>query len=268
MLKKTDNERIVRNLTEEMITEVTLSSMKENPNGETNYPILEFDYRALQLLSDGVRETLKYSDVKPNGGAGYRFCKRAMDIILSSIALLILLLPMAVIALLVFLQDGGSPFFSQARLTEKGKVFHMYKFRSMCVDAEAKFAEVQKDNETDGLAFKNANDPRITKIGGFLRKTSLDELPQLWNILMGDMSVIGPRPPLPREVVLYTPEYMNRLLVKGGLSCIAQCEGRSDVEFEKWVESDVEYIKTRSLGLDIKLIFRTIGAVVMKKGAR
>ncbi len=267
-MKKMGKEKIVRNLTEEMITEVTLSSMKKDPDGETNYPILEFDERALGLLSSGVYETLKYSDVKPNGQKGYLFCKRAMDIILSATALIILLIPMAIIALVVFLQDGGSPIFSQARLTERGRVFRMYKFRSMCMDAEARFAEVQKENETDGLAFKNEHDPRITKIGGFLRRTSLDELPQLWNILKGDMSIIGPRPPLPREVVLYTPAQMNRLLVKGGLSCIAQCEGRSDVEFDKWVESDVEYIKTRSLRQDIKLIFRTIGAVIMKKGAR
>lgn len=267
-LSKAESETVVKNLTEEMITEVTLTKMKENPNGETSYPILEFDEHALDLLSMGVRETLKHSKVKPNGGTGYRVCKRGMDIVLSAMALLILCIPMAFIALAVFLQDGGSPFFSQARLTEKGRVFHMYKFRSMCVDAEARFSEVQKDNETDGLAFKNANDPRITKIGGFLRKTSLDELPQLWNILKGDMSIIGPRPPLPREVVLYTPAHMDRLLVRGGLSCIAQCEGRSDVEFERWVESDVEYIKRRSIGLDIKLIFRTIGVVILKKGAR
>lgn len=261
-------ETAARNLTEEMITEVTLSSMKKNPNGETNYPILEFDKRALDLLSSGVHETLRYSKIKVKGGKAYLFIKRLMDIVLSLTALIILAVPMAVIALAVFLQDGGSPIFSQIRLTKGGKVFRMYKFRSMCMDAEEKFAEIQKENETDGLAFKNANDPRITKIGGFLRKTSLDELPQLWNILRGDMSIIGPRPPLPREVVLYTPAHMDRLLVKGGLSCTAQCEGRSDLEFEKWVESDVEYIQTRNLWADLKLIFRTFAAVFKKKGAK
>ncbi|MDE6021063.1 MAG: sugar transferase [Ruminococcus sp.] len=258
----------VKNLTEEMITEVTLSTMNKNPNGETNYPILEFDEYALALLSTGVHETLKYSEVKANGGAAYAFIKRLADIILSFLAIVVLFIPMAIIALLVFLQDRGNPFFSQARLTKDGKVFRMYKFRSMCIDAEEKFAQVQQENETDGIAFKNTNDPRITKIGGFLRKTSLDELPQLWNVLAGDMSIIGPRPPLPREVVLYTPAHMERLIVKGGLSCIAQCEGRSDVEFEKWVKSDVEYIKSRSLWLDIKLIIRTIVVVIMKKGAK
>lgn len=257
-----------KNLTEEMITEVTLSSMKKNPNGETDYPILEFDKRALELLSEGVHETLRQSSVKAGGGKAYLFFKRLADIVLSVLALIVLALPMAIIALIVFLQDGGSPIFSQVRLTQDGKVFRMYKFRSMCMDAEEKFAQIQKENETDGIAFKSANDPRITKVGGFLRKTSLDELPQLWNILRGDMSIIGPRPPLPREVVLYTPAHMDRLLVKGGLSCTAQCEGRSDMEFEKWVESDVDYIKNRSLWMDIKLIFRTMGAVFMKKGAK
>ena len=144
----------------------------------------------------------------------------------------------------------------------------MYKFRSMCMDAEAKFAEVQKDNKSDGIAFKSDDDPRITRFGKFIRKTSIDELPQLWNVLKGDMSLIGPRPPLPREVVLYTPAQMDRRLVKGGLSCICQTEGRSDMEFDKWVESDIEYIQKRSLGFDMKLVFKTALAVVQGKGAK
>ena len=144
----------------------------------------------------------------------------------------------------------------------------MYKVRTMCMDAEKRFAEVQKENQTDGLAFKSDHDPRITKIGGFLRRTSIDELPQLLNVLQGSMSIIGPRPPLPREVVLYTPEQMDRLLVKGGLSCICQTEGRSDMEFDKWVESDVRYIKTRSTILDFKLMFKTVATVLLCKGAR
>lgn len=256
------------NLTEEQVTEITLSSLKENPEGVTEYPILEFDDRALRLLSSGVAETLRYSEVKPRGGLGYRFVKRLFDIVVSALGLILLAIPMGVVALVIYLDDKGSPIFSQARLTENGKVFRMHKFRSMCVDAEKKFAEVQKENETDGLAFKSANDPRITKIGRFIRKASIDELPQLWDVFCGHMSIIGPRPPLPREVVLYTPHQMQRLMVKGGLSCICQVEGRSDMEFDKWVESDIEYIKTRSAGLDLKLLFKTIGVVIMKKGAR
>ncbi len=256
------------NLTEEKVTELTLDALKENPEGVTEYPVLEFDQRALGLLSSGVKETLRYSEIRPRGGVGYRIAKRAFDIVVSALALVLLAIPMGIVALAVYLEDKGSPIFSQARLTENGKVFRMHKFRSMCMDAEEKFAEVQKENETDGLAFKSENDPRITRVGRFIRKTSLDELPQLWDVLCGHMSIIGPRPPLPREVVLYTPHQMQRLLVKGGLSCICQVEGRSDMEFDKWVESDLEYIETRSAGLDLKLLFKTIGVVILKKGAR
>ena len=194
--------------------------------------------------------------------------KRLFDIVGSALLLILLAIPMGIVALVIYLDDKGAPIFSQARLTKDGKVFYMHKFRSMCVDAEQKFAEVQKENETDGLAFKSENDPRITRIGHFIRRTSIDELPQLWDVFCGHMSIIGPRPPLPREVVLYTPHQMQRLQVKGGLSCICQVEGRSDMGFEKWVESDLEYIQTRSAGLDLKLVFKTIGAVIMKKGAR
>lgn len=255
-------------ITEDQLTEITLEKLKENKEGVTEYPVLDFDKRALRLLSEGVKETLKYSDVKPAGGNAYKFLKRTIDIFLSFIGIVILLIPMAILSLIIFLTDRGNPFFSQVRITEKGKTFKMYKFRSMCVDAEEKFSEVQKENQSDGLAFKSDDDPRITKIGRFIRKTSIDELPQLFNILKGDMSIIGPRPPLPREVVLYTPDQMNRLLVKGGLSCICQVEGRSDMEFDKWVETDIKYIKTRSLGLDISLFFRTIAVVFQGKGAK
>lgn len=255
-------------ISEDKFTEITLESLKRNKEGITEYPILDFDKRALNLLSSGVKETLKQSDVRPSGGKVYRIIKRSFDLFFSILALAILFLPMTVIALIIFISDRGNPFFSQVRMTENGKTFKMYKFRSMCVDAEKKFAEVQKNNQSDGLAFKSDDDPRITKIGKFIRKTSIDELPQLFNVIKGDMSIIGPRPPLPREVVLYTPHQMNRLLVKGGLSCICQVEGRSDMEFDKWVETDIEYIKKRSIALDVSLIFRTIAVVIAGKGAR
>ncbi len=257
-----------RKVSEEQFTEITLESLKKHKEGITEYPILDFDERALGLLSVGVKETLKYSDVTPRGGIAYRIIKRTIDIVLSLIGLVLLLIPMALIATIIFISDRGNPFFSQVRMTSHGKTFKMYKFRSMCIDAEKRFAEVQKENQSDGLAFKSDDDPRITKIGKFIRKTSIDELPQLINILKGDMSIIGPRPPLPREVVLYTPEQMKRLLVKGGLSCICQVEGRSDMEFDKWVESDIEYVKKRSIFLDISLFFRTIAVVIAGKGAK
>ena len=255
-------------LTEDDVTEVMLKELETESQGVTDYPILEFDEHALNLLSTGVHETLQYSKIKISGGKVYEGIKRAFDVIVSTLALLILLIPLLIVCLLIYLEDKGNPIFSQVRLTKDGKPFRMYKLRSMCMDAEEKFAQVQKENQSDGLAFKSEDDPRITKIGKFIRKTSIDELPQFWNVLKGDMSLIGPRPPLPREVVLYTPEQMNRLLVKGGLSCICQTEGRSDMEFEKWVESDIEYIKTRSLGLDITLMFKTVAAVLLRKGAK
>ncbi len=236
--------------------------------GVTEYPILKFDDRALNLLHMGVSNTLKYTKVTPKGGKCFEFVKRAFDIVASAGALTVLALPIGVVALIIYLDDKGNPFFSQVRLTKDGKPFKMYKLRSMCIDAEARFAEVQKENQSDGLAFKADDDPRVTRIGKFIRKTSIDELPQFYNVLRGDMSIIGPRPPLPREVVLYTPEQMDRLLVKGGLSCICQTEGRSDMEFDKWVEGDVCYIKTRSAGLDLKLMFKTAAAVILRKGAK
>ena len=269
-----------KRLSETGVTRDLLESLKRGeqpeataPNrgkkkGVTDYPILEFDERALNLLHEGVRETLKHSTVKPAGGKVYEFSKRAFDIVASALALTALAVPLGVIALIIYIDDKGNPFFSQVRLTKEGKPFRMYKLRTMCMDAEKRFAEVQKANQSDGLAFKSDEDPRITRIGRTLRKLSLDELPQLLNTLRGDMSIIGPRPPLPREVVLYTPEQMDRLLVKGGLSCICQTEGRSDMEFDKWVEGDVRYIKTRSVGLDLKLMIKTVIAVVQRKGAK
>ena len=237
-------------------------------SGVTDYPILNFDERALKLLHMGGVNTLKHTKVKPRGGKGFEFVKRTFGIVASAGALTVLALPIGVVALIIYLDDRGNPFFSQVRLTKDGKPFKMYKLRSMCIDAEARFAEVQKENQSDGLAFKSDDDPRVTRIGKFIRKTSIDELPQFFNVLRGDMSIIGPRPPLPREVVLYTPDQMDRLLVKGGLSCICQTEGRSDMEFDKWVEGDVRYIKTRSAGLDLKLMFKTAAAVILRKGAK
>lgn len=267
MLKNNTDELYV-SATEEMVTRITLDSMKNNNEGVTEYPILNFDQRALNLLCQGIRETLKYSKLKPAGSKAYKILKRTLDIVLSTTALALLIIPMGAVALAIYIDDKGNPFFSQIRLTENGRPFKMYKFRSMCTDAEEKFAEVQKSNQTDGIAFKSENDPRITKIGHFIRRTSIDELPQLWNVLKGDMSIIGPRPPLPREVVLYTPHQMERLIVKGGLSCICQCEGRSDMSFDEWVESDIRYIKNRSLKLDFSLMLRTASAVIKRKGAK
>ncbi len=243
---------------------------KKAHRDENAYQILHFNNEQLKKLSIGVSETLKSSSetVKPNGGIGYRITKRTLDIILSSCALVVLSPLFLVVSAVIVIDDKGTPFFVQRRLTKDGKPFPMIKFRSMYMDAEDRFAEVQKLNQTDGLAFKMDNDPRVTKIGDFIRKTSIDELPQLVNVLLGHMSIIGPRPPLPREVLNYTPHQMNRLTVKGGLSCYCQCSGRSNMAFDEWVESDIEYIKNRSLAVDIKIIIKTILAVLKRDGAK
>ena len=204
----------------------------------------------------------------PLTNTGNMMIKRAMDIVGSLFGIIITSPIMLLSAILVKCSSPGPVIFKQERVGLHNKTFWMYKFRSMCQDAEEKFAEVQKENQTDGLAFKSDSDPRITRFGHFIRKTSIDELPQLWNVLRGQMSIIGPRPPLPREVVLYTPHQMERLLVKGGLSCICQVEGRSDMGFDAWVESDIRYIQTRNLRMDIKLMFKMLVAVFRRKGAR
>lgn len=198
---------------------------------------------------------------------GYEFVKRLSDLLLSIIALIILSPVMIVIAVVIFFGDFHSPFFVQTRLTKGGKEFKMVKFRSMCVDAEDKLKELQCMNEADGPVFKIEEDPRITRVGRFIRKTSIDELPQLLNIISGSMSIVGPRPPLPLEVLQYDEFAMQRLSVKGGLTCYWQCSGRSELSFDEWMRLDVQYIKDRSIKTDVKIIFRTFKAVFSGKGA-
>lgn len=198
----------------------------------------------------------------------YWFFCRMQDIFFSSAALVVLSPLMAVIALLVFLDDPhGSPFFAQERCGRDGKIFKFYKFRSMVVDAESKLDELLQFNETDGHAFKMKNDPRITKVGRVIRHLSLDELPQLWNVLKGDMSIVGPRPPLPREVECYNDYQRQRLYVTPGLTCYWQVrKDRYELSFDEWVDLDIQYIQERNFFLDWKLIFMTISAVFNGSG--
>jgi len=209
----------------------------------------------------------KHSQIVVNGGNIYKFLKRAMDVVCSLLAIIVLSPIFILTAIAVKIEDGGSPIFSQTRVGKDGKFFRMYKFRSMCIDAERKLKDLQEQNEMDGLAFKIEKDPRVTKTGNFIRKTSIDELPQLFNILKGDMSIVGPRPPLGIEVYQYNDYQMQRLLVKPGLTCYWQCSGRSDMSFDEWIESDIKYIQERNLLLDIQLILKTIPAVLCSKGA-
>lgn len=198
----------------------------------------------------------------------YNFLKRCFDVVLSAVALIVLSPIFALAAVAIKLEDGGEVIYTQKRVTCGGKTFTMYKFRSMCVDAERKQSGLLSKNEMTGPVFKIKNDPRITKVGRVLRRASIDELPQLINVLRGDMSIIGPRPPLPQEVVQYTEYQWQRLYVKAGLACYRECRGRNRIkDFDRWVEMDLEYIRDRCLWVDFKILIRTIVAVILGIGA-
>jgi lipopolysaccharide/colanic/teichoic acid biosynthesis glycosyltransferase len=197
----------------------------------------------------------------------YMVAKRALDILGASVALLILGIPMLIVALLIKLESRGPALFFQYRLGENGIPFRFYKFRSMIVNAEQARADLQPSNEADGPVFKIRRDPRITRVGRWLRKTSLDETPQLLHVLAGQMSLVGPRPPLPEEVENYEPWQRERLAVRPGLTCIWQISGRSDIPFDRWVELDILYVRSRSLLLDLKILLLTPWAVISGRGA-
>ena len=195
--------------------------------------------------------------------------KRAFDMIVASLGLVVLSPLLLLIALIIYLDDPkGSPLFCQIRVGRHKKEFMMYKFRTMYMDAEARKAELEKQNEKDGPVFKIANDPRITRVGGFLRKTSLDELPQLINVLKGEMTLVGPRPPLPSEVARYTCYDEMRLSVTPGLTCVWQVQPkRDDIRFPDWVDMDLKYIGMRSVWLDFCLLVKTVLVVISRSGS-
>lgn len=196
------------------------------------------------------------------------FVKRVQDILLSLIALLVLWPVMLIIAVIIFIDDPhGSPIFTQTRCGRDGKEFKFYKFRSMCVNAEDKLDDLLDSNEMEGPAFKMKDDPRITRVGKFIRKTSIDELPQLWNILKGDMSIVGPRPCLPREYEQYDDYQKQRLYVSPGLTCYWQVQpNRNSLTFDEWMALDIKYVQERSFLVDWKIIFKTFGAVFHLEG--
>lgn len=198
----------------------------------------------------------------------YPFIKRSIDLLVSSLALLLLLPLLLMTALAVKLESSGPVLFSQTRIGRRGRPFKCWKFRSMYIDAEARKSDLQAQNEMDGgMTFKMKRDPRITRIGRFIRKASIDELPQLWNVWIGEMSLVGPRPPVPAEVAQYTAMDRLRLSVKPGITCIWQVSGRSDIPFDEQVQLDIRYIHERSLWLDIRLLFATVPAVLFARGA-
>lgn len=198
----------------------------------------------------------------------YLWVKRKQDVILSAMALVVFSPVLLLIALAVVIDDArGGPIFTQIRCGQEGKEFRLYKFRTMYADAERQLEELLPRNEMTGPVFKIKEDPRITRLGRFLRSTGLDELPQLINILKGDMSIVGPRPPLPREVSSYTPYQRQRLAVRPGLTCFWQVHpARNSLDFDTWVEMDLRYIREQSWLLDWKLIFFTIRAVLNREG--
>lgn len=185
--------------------------------------------------------------------------KRLFDIFFATLILLFFLPFLPLIALIIVIDDPcGSPFYKQVRVGRHGKEFYMYKFRTMRVNADKMLAEVAAQNEMDGPVFKMKEDPRITRVGKFLRKVSLDELMQFFNVLKGDMTLVGPRPPLPGEVAFYTDYQKLRLLVTPGITCTWQIhKNRNDVPFEEWVEMDIEYIQTRTYLNDLKIMLKT-----------
>ena len=198
----------------------------------------------------------------------YCALKRGQDVLLSALALLLLWPWMLLLALVIYIDSpGASPFFVQERIGLNGKSFRFIKFRSMVPDAEKKLHALLDRNEMDGPVFKIRRDPRITRVGSFIRKTSIDELPQLINILKGDMSIVGPRPALPREVKKYDDYERQRLYVRPGLTCYWQVQPRrNDLSFDEWLELDLKYIRERSFATDWKIIFKTFSAVIGMEG--
>lgn len=221
-------------------------------------------------IASGAPKTLEgrtYLTVETWVPKGWQlFIKRSLDIIVSGAALVILSPVMLLTALAVALTSPGPILFRQVRSGVNGRKFNLYKFRSMCIDAEKKLSELKEKNEMTGPVFKMKDDPRITPVGKFIRKTSLDEFPQFWNVFKGDMSMVGPRPPIPAEVEKYEPWQRRRLSMKPGITCIWQVLHRGESDFEEWMNKDLCYIDNWSLWLDLKIVFLTAKAVFAGSG--
>ncbi|MBS4206714.1 sugar transferase [Bacillus sp. FJAT-50079] len=209
-----------------------------------------------------------YRSIKVQDKPYYVFTKRFIDILGALTGIILLFWLFLLVAYLIKREDPRGPiFFKQVRIGKDGKEFYMYKFRSMVSNAEDLLDSLLQHNEVSGAMFKMKDDPRITKIGKFIRKTSIDELPQLWNVLKGEMSLVGPRPPLPREVMEYTNYDKQRLLVTPGCTGLWQVSGRNSVGFEEMVEMDLEYIRNRNMIFDVKIILQTVLVLFGSKNA-
>lgn len=209
-------------------------------------------------------QPLVYVENKPI----YSILKRIFDIFTSFVLLIVLFVPFLILSLVIYIDSpGASPIYWQERVGKNGKNFKFFKFRSMVPNAENMLDELLDKNEMTGPAFKIKGDPRITRVGRFIRKTSIDELPQLLNVLLGDMSLVGPRPPLPREVEMYSDYQKQRLLVTPGITCFWQVQpSRNSLSFDEWLELDMKYISKRGARTDFKILFKTIGAVFGMEG--
>lgn len=198
----------------------------------------------------------------------YLAVKRCFDIVFSLLCIIVFTIPILFVMLLIVIDSpGASPIYTQYRVGKNGRVFKFYKLRSMVPEADQMLDSLLDQNEMEGPAFKISNDPRITRVGRVIRKTCIDELPQLWNILKGDMSFVGPRPPLPREVEQYNDFQRNRLSVVPGLTCYWQIQpNRNSLTFDKWFELDLKYIEERNVKTDLMIIFKTVGAVLNMEG--
>ena len=235
------------------------------------YPAEEEDYKATSSYSSVYTQPQiavypkPVRQVKISGGKGYEFVKRSFDLLASGTFLLLFGWFILLLMFIKFCEDGHNPIYTSVRVGKNGKLFKFHKIRSMVPNAEGLKAELVKEglNEADGPAFKMKNDPRITKFGKFLRKTSLDELPQIFDIFVGNLSVIGPRSPLPEEVAKYDEYQRPRLDVKGGLLCYWQIQhNRNNLTFEEWIDLDVRYVETRSVKTDLKILFKGIWFVL------
>jgi len=249
--------------------------MKESPasSGEPAWQSAELVEYWEQASSPTGRARIKFQLWRKKllwrgvtGGA--LLLKRILDVLASGMGLLALAPLLLSVMCIIKMEDGGPFFFQQQRVGLRGRLFGMWKFRSMVPDADKIKAELVQQNEmSGGVTFKMKNDPRMTRIGRFIRKYSIDELPQLWNVFRGEMSLVGPRPPVPGEVNEYTLEQRQRLLAKPGLTCFWQVGGRSEIDFEGQVELDLKYIRSENFFLDLKLLLMTVPAVLLGKGA-
>jgi lipopolysaccharide/colanic/teichoic acid biosynthesis glycosyltransferase len=210
----------------------------------------------------------EFEPITPNTNIGYRLVKRLFDIVVSAIALVVFSPLFLIVAIIIKVDDPkGSVIYSQLRTGLNGVSFKFYKFRSMVSNADELKFKLMALNEMDGPVFKIQNDPRVTKIGRFIRRTSIDELPQILNVLKGDMSIVGPRPLPVQEEMACTPYQRQREVVVPGITCSWQASGRNKLLFDQWVDMDLKYIQEQNLLLDLKLILKTVPAVVKRDGA-